>query len=126
MILHQWFNENHMTSNPEKCHYIVIDSKGPSSKIMVKKKKKKNEITITNKGKLPSNLLDTKLSLENHISSLSAEKQKIDALARLKNYFTSYHRNLQLHFVIKSKFYVLSSNIDQYLALSKQSIKWHL
>ena len=41
MILHQWFNENRMTSNPEKCHYIVIDSKGPSSKIMVKKKKKK-------------------------------------------------------------------------------------
>ena len=70
MILHQWFNENRMTSNPEKCHYIVIDSKGPSSKIMVKKKKKK-EITITNKGKLSSNLLDSKLSLENHRSSLS-------------------------------------------------------
>ena len=43
MILHQWFNENQMTSNPEKCHYIVIDSKGPSSKIMVKKKKKKEK-----------------------------------------------------------------------------------
>ena len=106
MILHQWFNENRMTSNPEKCHYIVIDSKGPSSKIMVKKKKKKRkkEITITNKGKLSSNLPDSKLSLANHISSLSAEKQKTDALVRLKNYFTSYHRNLQLHFVIKSNF----------------------
>ena len=106
MILHQWFNENQMTSNPEKCHYIVIDSKGPSSKIMVKKKKKKKEITITNKGKLSSNLLDSKLSLENHRSSLSlsAEKQKTDALVRLKNYFTSYHRNLQLHFVIKPNF----------------------
>ena len=44
MILHQWFNENQMTSNPEKCHYIVIDSKGPSSKIMVKKKKKKKKL----------------------------------------------------------------------------------
>ena len=44
MILHQWFNENRMTSNPEKCHYIVIDSKGPSSKIMVKKKKKKKKL----------------------------------------------------------------------------------
>ena len=75
MILHQWFNENHMTSNPEKCHYIVIDSKGPSSKIMVKKKKKK-EITITNKGKLSSNLLDSKLSLENHRSSLSLQKSR--------------------------------------------------
>lgn len=75
MILHQWFNENQMTSNPEKCHYIVIDSKGPSSKIMVKKKKKK-EITITNKGKLSSNLLDSKLSLENHRSSLSLQKSR--------------------------------------------------
>lgn len=75
MILHQWFNENRMTSNPEKCHYIVIDSKGPSSKIMVKKKKKK-EITITNKGKLSSNLLDSKLSLENHRSSLSLQKSR--------------------------------------------------
>ena len=74
MILHQWFNENQMTSNPEKCHYIVIDSKGPSSKIMVKKKKK--EITITNKGKLSSNLLDSKLSLENHRSSLSVQKSR--------------------------------------------------
>ena len=75
MILHQWFNENRMTSNPEKCHYIVIDSKGPSSKIMVKKKKNK-EITITNKGKLSSNLLDSKLSLENHRSSLSLQKSR--------------------------------------------------
>ena len=33
-------NENHMTLNPQECHYIVTDSKGPSSQIMVKKKKR--------------------------------------------------------------------------------------
>ena len=35
MILHQWFQENHMTLNPGKCHYMVIGSRDLSHEIML-------------------------------------------------------------------------------------------
>ena len=41
MILHQWFQENHMTLNPGKFRYIVIGSKDLSYKIMLNN----NEVT---------------------------------------------------------------------------------
>ena len=37
MILHQWFHENHMSLNPGKCHYMVIDSRDLSHDIIMRK-----------------------------------------------------------------------------------------
>ena len=44
MILHQWFHENHMTSNPGKCHYMVIGCRDLLHEIMLNN----NKITSSN------------------------------------------------------------------------------
>ena len=82
MILHQWFHENHMTLNPEKCCYMVIHSWDISHEIMLNN----NKITSSNEGKLLGIFLDCKLNIESHTCSLCRKAgQKINALARLKN-----------------------------------------
>ena len=90
MILHQRFHENHMTLNPGKCHYMVIGCWDISQEIMLNN----NKITSSNEEKLLGIFLDTKLNFESHIGSLCGKAgQKINALARLKNYITSDQRN---------------------------------
>ena len=82
-ILHQWFHENHMTLNPGKCHYMIIGSGDLRHEIMLNNSK----ITSSNAEKLLGIFLDNKLNFERHIASLCRkESQKINALARLKNY----------------------------------------
>ena len=80
MILHQWFHENHMTLNPGKCHYMIIDSGDLSQQIMLNNGK----ITSSNEEKLLGIFLECKLKFESHIASLCKKAgQKINALARL-------------------------------------------
>ena len=82
-ILHQWFHEKHMTLNPGKCHYMIIGSGDLRHGIMLNNSK----ITSSNAEKLLGIFLDNKLNFERHIASLCRkESQKINALARLKNY----------------------------------------
>ena len=82
-ILHQWFHENHMTLNPTKCHYMVIGSRDLSHEIMLNN----NKITSSNEEKLLGIFPGSKLNFESHIGSLCRKAgQKINALARLKNY----------------------------------------
>ena len=101
MILHQWFDENHMTLNPGKCHYMVIGSMDLSHEIMLNNIK----ITCSNEEKLLGIFLDSKLNFESHIGSLCRKAgQKLSVLARLKNYLTSDQRNLLNNSVIKSQF----------------------
>ena len=39
LILYQWFHENHMALNPEKCHFMVIGSRDLSHEIMLNNNK---------------------------------------------------------------------------------------
>ena len=65
---------------------------------------KNNKITTSKEEKLLGILLDSKINFESHISSLCRKTgKKINALSRLKNYFTSDQRNLLLNSVIKSQ-----------------------
>ena len=66
MIFHKFFFENHMTLNPEKCHYMVISSMDPPQKIMLNNK----DITGSNERKLLDFLLDSNLDIESQIRSL--------------------------------------------------------
>ena len=101
VILHQWFHENHMTLNPGKCHYMVIGSRDLSYEIMLNDSK----ITSSNEKKLLGIFLDSKLNFESYIDSLCRNAgQKINALARLKNYLTSDQRNLLLNSVLNCQF----------------------
>ena len=101
MILQQWFHENHMTLNLGTCHYLVIGSMDLSHEIMLNNSK----ITSSNEEKLLGIFLESKLKFESHIASLCKKAgQKINALARLKNYLTSDQRILLLNSVIPSQF----------------------
>ena len=101
MILHQWSHENHMALNPGKWQYMVIGSKELSHEIMLNH----NEVTSFNEEELLGIPLYSKLNFKSHIVSLCRKAgQKINALARLKNCFTSNQRNLLLNSVIKSQF----------------------
>ena len=111
MILHQWFHENDMALNPGKCNYMVIGSRDLSHEII--------KITSSNDEKLLGIFLDNTLNFESHIDSLRRKPgQKINVLARLKNYLISDQRNLRLNSV-----YLLPSNMYIYVMLSKQCIK---
>ena len=62
-------------------------------------------ITSSNEEKLLGIFPDSKLNFESHIASLCRKAgQKINTLARLKNYFKSDQRNFLLNSVIKSQF----------------------
>ena len=71
MILHKWFQENHMVLNPGKCHCIVIGNNDLSYKTILNN----NEIASSNKEKLLGILLDKKLDFDSHITSLCKNKQ---------------------------------------------------
>lgn len=78
-----------MILNPQKCQYMVIGSKDPSHMIMLNN----NEITSSNQEKLLDILLDTKLNFESQTVSAGRKAgQRINALARLKDYFTSWKK----------------------------------
>ena len=96
MILQEWFHENHMTLNPGKCHYVVINSKDLAHKIMLNN----NKFTNSNEDKLLGIRLDNKLNFIKF--SLQKSRPKINTMTRLKNYLTSDQRNLPLNSVIKS------------------------
>ena len=78
-----------MILNPQKCQYMVIGRKDPSHMIMLNN----NEITSSNQEKLLDILLDTTLNFESQTVSPGRKAgQRINVLARLKNYFTSWKK----------------------------------
>ena len=79
--LFQWFKVNHMKANPDKCHLLVTTNTLTSVNI--------NGFQITNstEKKLLGIKFDSKLSFENHVSSLCKKaSQKLHALTRIVNY----------------------------------------
>ena len=123
MILPEWFHENHMTLNLEKCHFMVIGSKDPPHQILLSN----SEVTSSNEEKLLGILLDSKLNFENYLSSLCRKSgQKLNALGRLRNYLISNQRNLLLNSVIKSQFtYYFLINMGLYVTLLNALNKIH-
>ena len=80
---------------------MVIGSGDLSHEILLNNSKN----TTSNEEKLLGIFLDSKLNFESHIFSLCRKAgQKINALARLKNYLKSDQRDLLLNSVIKSQF----------------------
>ena len=79
--LFKWFHENHMKANADKCHLLVTTNGAVSANM--------GEFVInkSNEEKLLCIKIDTKLSFENHVSSLCKKaSQKFHSLARIVNY----------------------------------------
>ena len=79
--LFQWFTNNHMKANADKCHLLVTGNYEVSANI------NEFEIESSKKEKLLGISIDTTLSFEHHITSLCKKaSQKLHALARIAHY----------------------------------------
>ena len=97
--LFQWFHEYHLKANADKCHLLVITNSAVSANI--------GEFVINNSNeeKLLGIKIDTKLSLENHVSSLCKKaSQKLHALARIVNYMDLSKRKSLMKTFVTSQF----------------------
>ena len=83
--LFQWFRNNHMKANPDKCHLLVTRYYEVSTNII------EFEIESSKEEKLLAILINTRLSFEHHIKSLCKKaSQKLHALARI-----TYHMDFE-------------------------------
>ena len=89
-----WFRENHMKANADKCHLLVSSNKSCTAKI--------EDFSIKNstEEKLLGVKFDPNLSFENHVNSLCKKvSQKLYALARISHYMDlNKRRNLMKAF----------------------------
>ena len=76
-----WFKENHMKANADKCHLLVSSDESSTAKI--------EDFSIKNRTeeKLLGVKFDSNLSFENHVTSLCKKaSQKLHALERILHY----------------------------------------
>ena len=94
--LFQWFRNDHMKANADKCHLLVTGNYEVSANI------NEFEIESSKKEKLLGISIDTTLSFEHHITSLCKKaSQKLHALARIAHYMDfEKRRSLMKAFVI--------------------------
>ena len=79
--LFQWFRNNHMKANADKCHLLVTGNYEVSANI------NEFEIESSKNEKLLGISIDTTLSFEHHVTSLCKKaSQKLHALARIAHY----------------------------------------
>ena len=90
-----WFRENHMKANANKCHLLVSFDESCTAKI--------EDFNIKNstEEKLLVVKFDSNLSFESHVTSLCKKaRQKLHALARISHYMDlNKHRNLMKAFI---------------------------
>ena len=95
----QWFKETHMKANPDKCHLLVTANALPSVNI------NGFEITNNTEEKLLGIKFDSKLSFENHVSSLCKKaNQRFHVLTRIVNYMNLSKRKALMKTFVISKF----------------------
>ena len=101
--LFQWFRNNHMKANADKCHLLVTGNYEVSANI------NEFEIESSKKEKLLGISIDTTLSFEHHITSLCKKaSQKLHALARTAHYMDfKKRRSLMKPFAISQFKYCL-------------------
>ena len=90
-----WFRENHMKANADKCHLLVSSDESCTAKI--------EDFNIKNstEEKLLGVKFDSNLSFESHVTSLCKKaSQKLHALARISHYMDlNKRRNLMKAFI---------------------------
>ena len=97
--LFKWVDENHMKTNADKCQLLVSTNSAVSAN--------NGEFVINNgnEEKLLGIKIDTKLSFENHISSLcKTVSQKLHALAIILNYMGLSKRKCLTKAFVASQF----------------------
>ena len=97
--LFEWFKNNHMKANADNCHLLVTTDTDVTAKI--------GELDVKNsrEEKLLAVKIDTKLSFENHVSSLCKKvSQKLHALTRVVNVMDLAKRKSLMKAFVTSQF----------------------
>ena len=95
----EWFRNNHMKSNADKWHLLVTRGTNGTAKIG------EFDVKFSRQEKLICVKIDTKLSLENHVSSFCQNgSQKLHALARVVSFMDLAKRKSLIKAFITSKF----------------------
>ena len=97
--LFRWFKENHTKANSDKCHLLLTTNALTSVNI------NGFQITKSTEEKLLGIKFGSKLSFENHVSSLCKKaSQKLHALTRIVNYMNLYKREALMKAFVISQF----------------------
>ena len=96
--LFQWFSDNQMKANPDKCHFLCNSSSEVSLTTETQKKKTKFE-------KLLGIKLDSKLNFNSHIHHISQKVgQKLNAISRITPYMYFAKKRLLVNAFFYSQF----------------------
>ena len=95
----QWFNENYMKSNNDKCH--LVTSSPDEVSIKIGRDKIVNEKAV----KLLGVTIDQKLNFSEHVTNLCQKaSMKLHALARVSKYMSMNKRRIIMKAFIESQF----------------------
>ena len=100
-IVSDWFYENYMVLNADKCHFMCLGKNTEEETFTF------NEIVMKNskEEKILGVIIDNKLSFKSHIKELCKKaSQKLAALSRLSGYLNSNEKQLVFNSVLKSQF----------------------
>ena len=98
--VHQWFYENFMAPNAEKCHFMCLGNNTENEtflfhNILMKNSKEQKILGVT---------IDNKLNFKSHISELCKKASQKAALSRLSSYLHNSEKKLIFNLIIKSQF----------------------
>ena len=97
--LFNWFEKNHLKTNPEKCHLLLSSKSSIETKIggvSVKSSQMETLLGVS---------IDSELNFENHISNIySKVSKKRNALRRIAGYITLEKRRILFKAFIESQF----------------------
>ena len=97
--LFTWFANNHMKTNPSKCHLLLSTQEEANIQIA------NTTIKNSKSQKLLGVVLDSKLKFDVHVGNICQKaNRKINALARLTNYMELPKRRLLLNAFFKAQF----------------------
>ena len=97
--LFKWFKENYLKANADKCHVLLTTRDQTSMNL------EGCDIPNSQEERLLGIKFDTKLSFENHVSSLCKKAtQKLHALARIVNYMEVDKRKCLMKAFVTSQF----------------------
>ena len=99
--LSEWFYENCMILNPEKCRYMYLGKDSASDLLRFC-----GEDLVASELEIVLGIqIDSKLNFENHIESLcNKASQKLGTLQRISNMLDTQKKNLLFNSIIKSQF----------------------
>ena len=98
-MLFQWFSDNKMKANPDKCHFLCSSNREVSLTI-------ENQIIKNSKfKKLLAIKLDSKLNFNSHIHGICHKAgQKLNAISRITPYMDFEKRRLLVNAFFYSQF----------------------